>query len=73
LKIETFKCDGCGIMKGENNHWFEFVPADPKVTRYCITIIPFPKDPVNDSRHLCSDQCVIKAVQQWLSEQKESR
>ena len=70
MKIETFKCDGCGALKAELNHWFELCPPDAKVSRDSITILPWPDKPINNAMHLCSDACVIKAVQQWLSAQK---
>lgn len=65
MKVDTFKCDGCSTMKGDLNHWFAVSPTGS-------SIIVSAWHDGDGYAHYCSDACVIKAVQQWLSAQKEA-
>ena len=73
MEVNSVKCDGCGIQKGENNHWFRVLfkvdRNDP--TAASVTISAWALEPTLPHYHLCSDSCVVKMVQQWLSSQKE--
>ncbi len=68
MRIDTFKCDVCGTIKGENNHWFRIesgagglqVGAWKTMTETASTV------------DLCSDACVIRVVQKWLTAQAHS-
>lgn len=68
MKIDTYKCDECATQKGENNHWFRFTgfPDQFSVTDWNGSDYPA-------TIHLCSDTCVIKSVQKWLSAQQASK
>lgn len=73
MKVDTFQCDVCKTQKGALNHWFKFRSyldegngAEFIVTDWKQQGIDYP-----NTKHLCSDACVIKTVQGWLSEQKE--
>jgi hypothetical protein len=66
MKVDSFKCDGCGIQKGANNHWFIVSAVD-----LSIHVSAWVSD-AHGWDHYCSDACVIKAVQRWLSAQKEA-
>jgi len=68
MKFDNFSCDaeGCKVTKGSNNHWFKFTPHP---TEFIVT--DWSGDDHPATQHLCSDSCVIRTVQKWLSEQKE--
>lgn len=65
-KVDTYKCDGCGTLKGSLNHWFKVYEAG------AISVLPWDQGNDQPHRDLCSDACVIKAVQQWLSAQQQA-
>jgi hypothetical protein len=64
MRVNSYCCDGCGLSKGENNHWFAISASTP-------SIIVSAWHDGDGYDHYCSDACVIKAVQKWLSAQKE--
>lgn len=67
MKVDSFKCDCCATPKGSSNHWFK-IGTDGNG----IGIVAWNTETKSDNiKHLCSDACVIKTVQAWLSEQKE--
>jgi len=66
-KVDTYQCDGCGAQKGNLNHWFRLGVQDVSLGIYTWA----GGDATDDDKHFCSDECVIKAVQQWLSARKE--
>lgn len=65
MKVDTFKCDVCGTMKGTGNHWFL------SSIECGVWIRPWLSEPIMDDAHLCSDSCVLKTVQAWLDVQKK--
>jgi hypothetical protein len=65
MKVDTYKCDMCGIIKGENNHWFRMDTGISGLELNAWGVMP----PTATSVDLCSDQCVIKVVQKWLTGQ----
>ncbi len=72
MKVDSFKCDQCGSMKGTTNHWHKFrsYPDEGNGAEFVVTSWNSPGT-YSNTLDLCSDQCVIKTVQAWLSEQKE--
>ena len=67
MEIHTVKCDGCGIQKGDTNHWHKAC-----VETAGFVLVPWTNETeFPQTVHLCSDSCVVKIVQQWLSSQKE--
>lgn len=68
--VNTFQCDGCGIQKGETNHWFRW---KERPNQFGVGAWDASPEPTSDEKHLCSDACVVKAVQGWLSAQKEAQ
>ena len=70
MRVDTFKCDVCGIQKGETNHWYSLEKTVKNDNARLELLAAVFTDPAY--MHLCSDACVIKAVQQWLSAQKEA-
>lgn len=65
MKVDTFSCDNCGQVKGENSHWFR---VDFNNTG--LQLNPWDAAPATaTSIDLCSDSCVTRAVQKWLDMQ----
>lgn len=65
MKVDSYKCDGCGTEKKGANHWFRAY----KLMAGGVVIIPWdgmsPHDDVEDfEAHLCGAACVSK----WVSE-----
>ena len=65
MKVDTYKCDVCGTIKGENNHWFRIDTGVSGLELNAWGVMP----PSETTVDLCSDQCVIKVVQKWLTNQ----
>lgn len=70
--LESIKCDKCGKLKGENNHWyavdqFSIMEDD---TGACFEVTPFSHvtDGMLDKyhNHYCGRECVQKALAAWL-------
>jgi hypothetical protein len=69
-----YKCDNCGKMRDETNHWWlvRFDPPDSKV----LEIPPvFRLSPWNDQLaaelykgHVCSQDCVVKQLSKFMSQ-----
>jgi hypothetical protein len=74
MKIDSFKCDSCNRQKGETNNWYKFrsYPDTGNGTEFIVN--PFHSEGTDypNTKHLCSDACVIKTVQEWLSAQTEA-
>jgi hypothetical protein len=68
MRVETYKCDGCGQLRGQQSkNWFR-VSAGPGG----LEIGPWSSvPPAAGAVDLCSDSCVIRAVQQWLTGQAQ--
>jgi hypothetical protein len=63
MKIEVYKCDVCGTVKGESNHWYigSFDPA-------AFNIYPWEGERRGDwIKHICGQQCAQKFLENWLS------
>ena len=65
MKIDSYKCDVCGTMKGENNHWFRIDAGPSGLELNAWGVVPA----TATSADLCSDGCVMKMVGKWLTEQ----
>lgn len=72
MRFDSFKCDNCGIIKLETNHWYSveevYLGKDEGVT---LTIAPRIYT-AETFKHLCSEKCVSTVTQQWMSKIKES-
>lgn len=62
--ISKPKCDNCGTLKKQTNHWYMLwtTATDFKLTRWNDQIDPFEKEPF----HLCGRQCVNEAIERWI-------
>jgi len=56
---EQITCDVCGKSKGSVNHWW-MLGENPK------ELVIRPYVPSLGWKHLCGQQCVIKAVSEWM-------
>jgi hypothetical protein len=66
--VNTFCCDICKAQKVLGlNHWFKFTGHSDQ-----FSVTDWAGSDYTETKHLCSDACVIKIVQGWLSAQKES-
>lgn len=66
-KIKTVKCDECGVIKGESNHWLEI---DISIVGECPMVIVSnvePRCPSGYERHdLCGQACFHKHLDTLL-------
>lgn len=62
-------CSQCGTAKRETNHWY-FSWIERGGLRLCIVAWSFDPELVHEAsvQKLCGQQCVQKAVQQYLDE-----
>lgn len=67
MKVDTYRCDECSSQKSELNHWFKFTGHSDQ-----FGVADWTGSDYTSTLHLCSDSCVIKSVQKWLSAQKEA-
>ncbi len=67
MRVDTFKCDVCGKMKGEGNHWFRMEMGDAGIKMCPWGVMKLTQTSVD----LCSDQCVLTMVQKWLTTMAE--
>lgn len=69
MKIDTFKCDICGAMKQESNHWWTLFTFGYKASGFSWYATA-PHNSVNDFKpnsqmDLCSEGCLVKAEAQF--------
>lgn len=66
MKVETFKCDVCGKVKGEANHWWKLAFMDEG--RPHLVLLPMAdKYEPTGSIHLCGESCVQRKVSEFMS------
>jgi hypothetical protein len=69
MEFPAFKCDECGAIKQEVNHWWKLQRVEdgivlrPFATQDC----PGGQD-VSEPLHLCGTQCVLKAISKAMEE-----
>lgn len=66
MKIETYKCDVCGVQKGETNHWFKviFVAGGDG-----MFLFPAHRECMSSEGKefdLCGQQCVQRKVEEYI-------
>lgn len=68
MKEETYKCDGCGKVKGQSNHWFVASIAQSSEKLDGIIVIKsfrwFVQNVPNDRSwyHYCGHECLFKSI-----------
>lgn len=78
MTIETVKCDVCGAVKGETNHWFKMrrIKYENINNLSCVLLSSAQNSSsplasgatVRDVLDLCGEACVIKKVSESLKE-----
>ncbi len=74
---DQVKCDICGAIKGDTNHWLVAViipPGEDAPEEVCIAFAPIAaevQDEAVDKRdgeieHICGHACAVKRFSQWL-------
>lgn len=66
MKIEQYRCDVCGIMKKETNHWFLFLEKDKEM----LQIMSWDEYRLRVSLelgHLCGRACAQKKLEEWMT------
>lgn len=65
-EIRQYKCDGCGTLKGETNHWYKVRIKEA----FHIYRWNFGGEGSEDLSaqmlHLCGSACVTKAVSEFM-------
>ena len=63
MSIETlYKCDVCGAVRGESNHWF----AVGKLTG-AIVVIQWDRAILEGATHICGQKCAHALLDRWLA------
>jgi hypothetical protein len=72
MEVTEIKCDLCGTVKGETNHWIDCITV-PASDTDGIAFGPFGasvSDPLIKKEHLCGEACTTKRLSQWLAARK---
>ena len=67
MKVETYKCDGCGALKREVNHWWKLRVVGE--TYKVLTIFPASADQLpcdDDAADFCGTACLLKKISELL-------
>lgn len=68
MKVEQYKCDVCGTLKGEPNHWF--------IIRLGGAFHIYPWDfyggededtSIEREQHVCGNACAQKRLEEWMA------
>lgn len=64
MDIETTKCDYCGTIKMESNHWWT-----TRITTAGFIINPYykGKGKLSTSKDCCSESCLQKAIKEFIA------
>jgi hypothetical protein len=68
--VFTSRCDECGKLKQEANHWFRAVKShDPRfvIVPWEVNLDPDP-DAGDESLHLCGMGCAVKAMSKAMEQ-----
>jgi hypothetical protein len=57
-EVTTYKCDVCGKLKQEANHWFRGQQTPGR----WFTVLRWDCDGAASELHLCGQECVQKAM-----------
>ncbi len=68
MKVDTYKCDGCGAVKADRNHWFLVESGD---THFTSRAWDYPQGNIEDDDHFCGGSCLLAAFQKWLTKQQK--
>ena len=67
MKIDTFRCDGCGALKDKSNHWWLVAeyPGELLVAQWTDELAALRTDK-EQWRHYCGRECVQKAIEKFM-------
>lgn len=62
-RVETVRCDGCGALKGESNHWWHLTVWE---TEYSVSLTSIACDGSLQPLRLdiCSEKCLMTKEQE---------
>jgi len=79
MKVETYKCDVCGKVKGDVNHWWIVALATDREVGFGLVLVAWSEEALDDRSlnhledarklHLCGSECVQKKVNEFMSKQ----
>jgi len=65
---EQFSCDVCKKPKQGTNHWFAAYRENHMINVFFWTAVKAEK--LRDYKHLCGQECVLKAVNEWMHDHR---
>lgn len=70
MKVETYKCDGCGRMKGETNHWWVLMQFFARMPGFQVFAASpeaeIEREGVYESWDFCGETCLMKKISELL-------
>jgi hypothetical protein len=77
ILTDQVKCNVCGALKGETNHWLVAItipPTEEEPGEVCIAFAPIDADTNEEDvelrdgtiEHICGHACAVKRFSQWL-------
>ena len=69
LNASPYKCNYCGKVKGETNHWWVHPTLGPG-TAFVLDTWDDTVALKPDVENICSEACASKALSKWMGEQK---
>ncbi len=68
-KVESYRCDICGTLKKEANHWFVAVRV-PYGAHIYVWDAPCAGHDHENIAHLCGSECATKFMMRCLSQEE---
>ena len=65
MKVQTYRCDYCSNVKGENNDWWLAQPAGEHFT---LALWDAALADQEHCEHICSESCATKALSKWMTQ-----
>lgn len=62
--VTTFRCDNCGVLKKEVNHWFMLSITNGTDS---VTVYKWDKDADSLDAHVCGVDCAVRLVARWMT------
>lgn len=71
MKLNTYRCDGCGALKESAAGWYMTTRNTHVIVKQFyigLEIAPLTDEQADRRRHLCGRECVQKEVENFLAE-----
>ena len=63
MREQVIKCDGCGKIRGEGNHWFGSKLCALPDKKYMLTLATFDSITFETGwEHFCGEECLLRMV-----------